>query len=64
MTHSEAKRTAITTCATSLGVREATIYKWFQRGVPGKWHLKLLAESNRLELGLVADDLLDTNRIS
>ena len=64
MTYSEAKRTAIVACARSLGVRDAAIDKWFQRGVPGRWHLKLLAESERTNLGLVAADLVDTNRIT
>lgn len=60
MVISDEAKSAIRASAKSLGARDETIRKWFQRGVPGNWHLSLLAEAKRLRLRLSAADLLAT----
>ena len=53
---------AIREAGSLAGAKPEAIKKWFQRGVPGKWHLALLKVAREHGIDLSEDDLLSTTR--
>lgn len=51
-------RRAIKQCGTIAGVHAEAMKKWFQRGVPGRWHLVLLRVARENNIELSEDDLI------
>jgi hypothetical protein len=51
-------RRAIKQCGTIAGANAEAMKKWFQRGVPGKWHLVLLRTARENDIELSEDDLI------
>lgn len=43
--------------AIAAGASKFTVYKWRTRGIPFKWHSRLLAEAERQGVALSREDL-------
>jgi len=39
-----------------LGVRQAVVTNWLRRGIPGRWHLRLMREAMRRGIYHVTDE--------